>query len=72
MRGQNDEIDPERAIDRAGQKLCYAAISVELPRDAHSDRSISIREVPGWQVRPDGVMNLLSESWRSPDRMRRV
>ena len=72
MRGQNDGIDPGRAIDQAGRKLSHAAISVELPRDAHSYRSVSIGEVPGWQVLPDGVMNLLSASWRSLDQMGRV
>ena len=73
MRGQNDEIDSERTdIDQAGQKLRHAAISVELPEHAHSDRSINIREVPGWQVRPVGVMNLLGASWRSLDQMGRV
>ncbi len=55
-----------------GQKLRYAAISFELPEDADSDRSMSIREVPGWQVRPVGVMNLLGASWRSLDQMGRV
>ncbi len=59
-------------VDQAGQKLRYAAISVELPEDAHADRSMSIREVPGWQVRPVGVMNLRSASWRSLDQMGRV
>ncbi len=72
-RGQNDEIDSERTdVDQAGQKLRYAAISVELPENAHSGRSMSIREVPGWQVRPVGVMNLLGASWRSLDQMGRV
>jgi lipoprotein-anchoring transpeptidase ErfK/SrfK len=37
---------------------------------ARADRSGSIREVLSWQVRPNGVMSLLSASRRSPDQTR--
>jgi hypothetical protein len=43
-----------------------------IDRMARADRSKSIREVPSWQVRPNGVMSLLSASWRSPDQMGRA
>jgi hypothetical protein len=41
-------------------------------RGVNSDRSVGIRKVPSWQIRPNGVMSLLSASWRSPDRMGRA
>ena len=63
---------PGTDIDQAEQKPMYAATSVELPKDADSDSSMSIREVPSWQVRPNGVMSLLSAGWRSPDQMGRA
>ena len=51
---------PEADIDQAGQKLRQAAI----PGMLTPDPSVRIREVPSWQVRPNGVMSLLSASWR--------
>jgi hypothetical protein len=38
----------------------------------HLDLELLIREVPSWQVRPNGVMSLLSASRRSPDQMGRA
>jgi hypothetical protein len=47
-------------------------IGVEIPENHDVDRSMSVREVPGWQIRPNDAMNRLTANWRGPEQTERA
>lgn len=50
----------------------YVNKGVEIPENHNVDRSMSVREVPGWQIRPNDAMNRLTANWRGPEQTERA
>jgi|ERR1700716_2759848 hypothetical protein len=69
---RTSEIRPERACSQELHRRDADAARRGLIDRMSADRSRTIREVPSWQVRPNGVMSVLSASRPTPDQMARA